>query len=62
MGECFSLLRLKGHWLSSCSVYKELEDVRRQNKELQEKLDKLGNEDIVFPSDLSHGTDLFEIE
>jgi hypothetical protein len=43
-------------------IFKELEDVRRQNKELQEKLDKLGIEDTVFPSHLSHGSDLFKIE
>src|SRR5208283_2459307 len=53
---------IRGDQAFEPTFYKELEDVRRQNKELQEKLDKLGIEDTVFPSHLSHGSDLFNIE
>jgi len=52
---------IRGSQALDPSVYKELEEVRRQNKELQEKFDKFGKEDIVFPSHLSHGSDWFEI-
>lgn len=44
------------------TAYKELGEVRRQNKELREKLDRIDKTDLVFPSHLSHGSDLFEIE
>jgi len=52
---------IRGDQALDPTVYKELEDVRRQNKELQEKLDKLGNGDIVFPSELAHGGDWFKM-
>ncbi len=52
---------IRGDQALDPTVYKELEEVRRQNKALREKLDKLGSEDIVFPFDLVHGEDLFEI-
>jgi rRNA processing protein Krr1/Pno1 len=52
---------IRGDQALDPKVYKDLEEARRQNKELQEKLDKFGGEDIVFPSHLSHGVDLFEI-
>jgi Domain of unknown function (DUF4062) len=53
---------IRGDQALDPKVYKELEEVRRQNKELREKLDTIGNEDIVFPSHLLHGSDLFEIK
>jgi hypothetical protein len=53
---------IRGDQALDPKVYKDLEDERRQNKELPEKLDKLGMEDVVFPSHLLHGSDLFEIQ
>jgi hypothetical protein len=53
---------IRGDQALDPTIYKELEDARRQNKELREKLDKIVKEDIVFPSNISHGGDLFEIE
>jgi hypothetical protein len=53
---------IRGNQALDPTVYRELEEMRRQNKELQEKLDKFGKEDIVFPSHLSHGSDLFELK
>jgi len=41
---------IRGDQALDPTVYKELEDVRRQNKDLHEKLDKLEKEDIAFPS------------
>jgi Domain of unknown function (DUF4062) len=52
---------IRGDQALDPKVYKDLEEERRQNKELKEKLDALGKEDIVFPSHFSHGTDWFEI-
>jgi hypothetical protein len=53
---------IRGDQALDPKVYKDLEDERRQNKELREKLDIIGKEDVVFPSHLLHGSDLFEIE
>ncbi len=53
---------IRGDQALDPTVYKELETERRQNKELREKLGTIGKEDIVFPSHLMHGSDLFEIE
>jgi hypothetical protein len=53
---------IRGDQALNPKVYKELEDERRQNKELREKLDMIGKAEIVFPSHLEHGSDIFEIE
>jgi hypothetical protein len=53
---------IRGDQALDPKVYKDLEDERRQNKELREKLDMIGNDDLAFPSHLLHGSDLFEIE
>jgi hypothetical protein len=53
---------IRGDQAFDPTVYRELEEVRRQNKELQEQLARLGKEDITFPSHLAHGEDLFEIK
>jgi hypothetical protein len=53
---------IRGNQALDPAVYKDLEEVRRQNKELQEQLARLGKEDITFPSHLAHGEDLFEIK
>jgi hypothetical protein len=53
---------IRGDQTLDPTVYKVLEEKRRQNKELQKQLDILGKEDIGFPLDLSHGSDLFQIE
>jgi hypothetical protein len=53
---------IRGDQALDPKIYKDLEDERRQNKELREKLDTIGKEDIVLPLHLSHGNDLFEIE
>jgi hypothetical protein len=53
---------IRGDQALDPTVYKDLEEVRRQNKELQEQLDIVSKGDIGFPVDLSHGSDLFQIE
>jgi Domain of unknown function (DUF4062) len=53
---------IRGDQALDPKVYKELEDERRQNKELHETLDKVEQDDMVFPSKLLHGSDLFEIK
>jgi Domain of unknown function (DUF4062) len=53
---------IRGDQAFDPKVYKDLEDERRQNKELREKLDDIGKDDLAFPSHLLHGSDLFEIE
>jgi Domain of unknown function (DUF4062) len=53
---------IRGDQALDPKIYKELDDVQRQNKELREKLDRLGKEDITFPAHLAQGEDLFEIE
>jgi hypothetical protein len=52
---------IRGDQALDPTVYKELEDLRRQNKELQYKFDKLRTEDITFPSHLAHGEDVLQI-
>jgi hypothetical protein len=53
---------IRGDQALDPKVYKDLEDERRQNKELREKLEGIGKAEIVFPSHLEHGSDIFEIE
>lgn len=53
---------IRGDQALDPKVYKDLEEERRQNKELREELGKFVNGNIIFPSDLSHGKDLFEIK
>jgi hypothetical protein len=53
---------IRGNQALDPTVYKDLEEARRQNKELQERLARLGKEDITFPGHLAQGEDLFEIQ
>ncbi len=53
---------IRGDQALDPKVYKDLDDERRQNKELREKLEGIGKAEIVFPSHLEHGRDIFEIE
>ena len=53
---------IRGDQALDPTVYKELEAERRQNKELREKLEGIGKAEIVFPSHVEHGNDIFELE
>jgi hypothetical protein len=53
---------IRGSQALDPEVYKELEDERRRNKELHDKLTKILKDDITFPSHLAHGDDLFKLE
>ncbi len=53
---------IRGDQALDPTVYKDLEELRRQNKELQVQLDTVAKEEKGFPLDLSYGSDLFQIQ
>ena len=51
---------VRGNQAADPAVYKELEELRKLNQELQAKLSDLETVELTFPPHLSHGEDEFE--